>query len=62
MATHLLHDSAPARPEEDRLEWKVYSTPEQVEELARAWDELLAVSPCNRAFSSRDGTRRTVSG
>jgi CelD/BcsL family acetyltransferase involved in cellulose biosynthesis len=36
------------------LEWKVYSTPEQIEEIAHAWDELLAVSPCNRAFSSRE--------
>jgi CelD/BcsL family acetyltransferase involved in cellulose biosynthesis len=54
VATHILHDSAPTRPAEDGLEWKVYSTPEQVEELARAWDELLAVSPCNRAFSSRE--------
>lgn len=53
MATHLLHDSAPVRSG-DALEWKVYSTPEQIEEIAHAWDELLAVSPCNRTFSSRE--------
>lgn len=54
MATHILYDSAPARSGEDVLEWKVYSTPEQIEEPAHAWDELLAVSPCNRTFSSRE--------
>jgi CelD/BcsL family acetyltransferase involved in cellulose biosynthesis len=36
------------------MEWKVYSAPEQIEEIAQAWDELLAVSPCNRTFSSRE--------
>jgi len=35
-------------------EWKVYSTQEQIGEIALAWDELLAVSPCNRTFSSRE--------
>ena len=54
MAIHHLHDSAPAGPGEDGLEWKVYSTPGQIEELAHGWDELLAVSSCNRTFSSRE--------
>lgn len=59
VATQILHDSAPAgpepaRPEEDVLEWKAYFTPEQIEEIAPAWDELLAVSSCNRTFSSRE--------
>jgi CelD/BcsL family acetyltransferase involved in cellulose biosynthesis len=54
VAIHALHDSAPARPGEDGVEWKVCSTPKQIEELARAWDELLAVSSCNRTFSSRE--------
>jgi CelD/BcsL family acetyltransferase involved in cellulose biosynthesis len=51
---HLLHDSAPARSGEDVLEWKVYSTLKQIEEIACAWDELLATSFCNRTFSSRE--------
>jgi CelD/BcsL family acetyltransferase involved in cellulose biosynthesis len=51
---HLLHDSAPARSGENVLEWKVYSTPKEIEEIANAWDELLAVSSCNRVFSSRE--------
>lgn len=54
MVTQILHDSAPAGPEGDVLEWKVYSTPKQIEEIAQAWDELLAVSSCNRTFSSRE--------
>src|SRR5580765_333368 len=51
---HLLHDSAPGRSGENVLEWKVYSTPKEIEEIAYAWDELLAVSSCNRVFSSRE--------
>lgn len=54
LVTQVLHDSAPAGPEGDVLEWKVYSTPKQIEEIAQAWDELLAVSSCNRTFSSRE--------
>jgi CelD/BcsL family acetyltransferase involved in cellulose biosynthesis len=54
VAIHTLHDSAPARPGEDGLAWKVYSSLEQIEEIAHAWDELLELSPCNRVFSSRE--------
>jgi CelD/BcsL family acetyltransferase involved in cellulose biosynthesis len=32
----------------------VYYTPEQIEEITPAWDELLAVSSCNRTFNSRE--------
>jgi CelD/BcsL family acetyltransferase involved in cellulose biosynthesis len=53
VATNQLHASAPARSG-NGLEWNVYSTPEQIEEIAHAWDELLAVSSCNRTFSSRE--------
>ena len=54
MAIHTLHDRAPAQTGEDGLAWRVYSTPEQIEEITPAWDELLAVSSCNRTFSSRE--------
>lgn len=54
MAIHILHDGVPSQSGEDLLEWKVYTTPEQIEEIADAWDELLAVSSCNRTFSSRE--------
>ena len=53
VTTQILHHS-PAGPEGDVLEWKVYSTPKQIEEIAHAWDELLAASSCNRTFSSRE--------
>ncbi len=54
MATPILHDRGSARPGEDALEWKVFSTQEQIAEIAQAWDELIAVSPGNRTFSSRE--------
>ncbi|HZU31763.1 MAG TPA: GNAT family N-acetyltransferase [Candidatus Angelobacter sp.] len=54
MAIHTLHERAPAQTGEDGLSWRVYSTPEQLEEIAGAWDELLASSPCNRTFNSRE--------
>lgn len=54
VAIHSLHENAPARSGEDLPEWRIYSTPEQIDELANAWDDLLAASSCNRTFSSRE--------
>ena len=62
MAVQILHNSVPAGPGEDVLEWKVYSTQEQIAEIAHAWDELLAVSPCNRTFNSREWYMATCTG
>jgi CelD/BcsL family acetyltransferase involved in cellulose biosynthesis len=54
LAIPILPDSVPAGSEENILEWKVCSTQEQIAEIAYAWDQLIAVSPCNRTFNSRE--------
>jgi CelD/BcsL family acetyltransferase involved in cellulose biosynthesis len=46
--------AAPAFPVGEALEWRIYTDLRQVAAVSRQWEELLADSKCNRAFSSRE--------
>lgn len=47
--------SGPAvSPGDDILEWKTYSSLQQVAEISSQWDELITSAPCNRAFASKE--------